>query len=166
MLVLGIDPGLAECGMAAVDVNVGVRPRVLVTGTATTKPAGTLHKRVASICEQVADFASGVALCGEYPGVTGAEAWTYQGARSTHQSAVQISRVIERLRCFSERWGVFFYEVNTMTCKSVVGSGRKKPTPALIARLCACPNGPPKNQHEADAVAVALAAARIHKARG
>jgi len=160
MLVLGIDPGLAEFGMALVDVNVGVRPFVSLTRTAKTRPGGPLHLRVRAICAQVATIPSvdWVDL-----GAVGVEAWNYQGERSTHQSAVQVSRVIERLRCLSERWAVPFYEVNTMTCKSVVGSGRKKPTPALIARLCACPKGPPKNQHEADAVAVALAAARIHR---
>lgn len=163
VIVLGVDPGLAACGWARVELVLGRKPLVLESGTWRTSPGPTLPARVARLAHLFGEVLTADDPTDRAPDAIGLEGWTYQGPeRSRHLSAVQVARVIQAVRekATQAAPGVPVYELPTYEAKRAMGR-RSKPTREDLALLV---DGPvPTTQHARDAVAVAIAAARRHR---
>lgn len=157
MIVLGIDPGLGVCGAALVVLYPGTRPDVRATWSWRTE--GALLDRLA----QLEKGLRGVLAVGgraELAELVVAEGWEYQGrARSSHASAAQIARLLERIRGVVLATGRGYAEVLPREAKAAVSAGRAKAQAPLLARVTT--GVAARSQHERDAVCAAVAGGRV-----
>lgn len=146
MIVLGIDPGLANTGWGVVET--GARPTVLAHGTITTSPRTELEVRLAEIhrtVESVLDrhAVAAVALEELYFGRNTSSAVAVGQARG-------VSLVLAGLR------GIPCHSYTPQHVKQAV-CGRGSADKAQVQRMVSALLGvTPETDHAADALAVAL----------
>lgn len=146
MIVLGIDPGLANTGWGVVEA--GVRPVVLAHGTITTSPRTDLELRLAEIHRTIESVLEGhpigaVALEDLYFGKNTSSAVAVGQARG-------VSLVLAGLR------GIPCHSYTPQHVKQAV-CGRGSAEKAQVQRMVGALLGvTPQTDHAADALAVAL----------
>jgi len=157
MIILGIDPGLAKTGCGVIRTT-GKGEIILTYGVITTKPGQSLATRLKMIYEGIRE------LCREYrPDVAAIESIFFAANVKT---AVAVAQARGVAILATEECGLQLAEYSPLQIKqSVVGYGRatKKQVQEMV-RILLKLEEPPKPDHAADALAVALThACKIEK---
>lgn len=149
MIVLGIDPGIANTGYGVV-VSSGSRLQVLEYGVIETAAATATEMRLAEIHADVGE------LIGRFEVEAVAVEDLYFGANVVSAMAVGQARGVVLLAAGQQRVAVNAYTPQQVKA-AVCGSGRadKAQVARMVARLLGM-SAPPKPDHAADALAVAL----------
>ena len=159
MIVLGIDPGLANLGWAVVEIH-GQSRRLIAGATLRSVSSLSDDVRVRSLLESVATFAKLHQV-----ELVGVEAHVWQGAaRSANPEAFRVSRVSGAVEGIAAGLGIPWERVTRAQGLAAVGARTEASANALVARLVALPAR--TSQHQRDAVMVALAAERVTRIRG
>jgi crossover junction endodeoxyribonuclease RuvC len=149
MIILGIDPGLANTGCGVIRAEKG-RVRILSCGVITTKPGTPLSKRLMMIFRDIRD------LCREYnPDVAAVESIFFAANVKT---AVAVAQARGVAILATEERGLELEEYSPLQIKqAIVGYGRatKKQVQEMVKVLLKLKEIP-KPDHAADALAVAL----------
>jgi crossover junction endodeoxyribonuclease RuvC len=143
MIVLGIDPGIANTGYGIVS-SVGAKLQALEFGVIETRPRAAPEVRLAEIHRDVGDL------------IARFEADLYFGANVVSAMAVGQARGVVLLAAGQQ--GVPVHAYTPQQVKSAVcGSGRadKQQVANMAARLLGLA-APPRPDHAADALAVAV----------
>lgn len=149
MIVLGIDPGLANTGFGVVQRRSG-RYAALDGGVVTTRPGVALERRLAQVFEEVEE------LIRRYEPDAVALEELYFGANARSAFAVGQARGVVMLA--AGRRGIACASYTPQQVKQAVcGSGRagKEQVARMVQALLAL-EAPPAPDHAADALAVAL----------
>ena len=150
MIVLGIDPGLANTGYGVVSLGRGGRLAALDGGVIETRPGLALEQRLAAI------FARVEALLGEHDPDAVALEDLYFGANASSAFAVGQARGVVMLA--AGRRSVQCASYTPQQVKGAVcGSGRAaKDQVTRMVQALLCLSEPPRPDHAADALAVAI----------
>jgi crossover junction endodeoxyribonuclease RuvC len=149
MIVLGIDPGMADTGYGVVE-GAGTRLRVLADGVVRTRPGVPLERRLAEIHAAVGEL-----LDCHRPQAMAVEE-LYFGANARTAFAVGQARGVILLAAGQR--GVRSWAYTPQQVKGAVcGQGRaaKDQVGRMVARLLGLPAAPAPD-HAADALAVAI----------
>lgn len=149
MIVLGIDPGLANTGYGVV-ARDGARLLALDGGVVATPAGLPLERRLARIAERVR------ALLREHDCEAVALEALYFGANAQSAFAVGHARGVAMLAAGEHGAACFSYTPQQVKA-AVCGSGRaaKDQVARMVQTLLALPS-PPKPDHASDALAVAV----------
>lgn len=149
MIVLGIDPGIANTGFGVV-ARTGTRFQALAFGVVETRPGATAEVRLAEIHADVSE------LIGRYEVAAVAVEDLYFGANVVSAMAVGQARGVVLLAAGQAGVPVRAYTPQQVK-GAVCGSGRadKRQVAGMVARLLGL-SSPPRPDHAADALAVAL----------
>jgi crossover junction endodeoxyribonuclease RuvC len=149
MIVLGIDPGLANTGFGVVS-GAGSRLEVLAFGVIETRPRAAAEARLAEIHTDVGQ------LIARYEVAAVAVEDLYFGANVVSAMAVGQARGVVLLAAGQSGVPVHAYTPQQVK-GAVCGSGRadKQQVARMVARLLGLAD-PPRPDHAADALAVAL----------
>lgn len=159
MIILGIDPGLANLGWAVVDI-CGQSRRLIAGGTLRSVSSLSDDVRVRSLLESVATFSRL-----HHVELIGVESHVWQGAaRSANPEAFRVSRVSGAIEGVAAGIGIPWERVTRAQGLAAAGARTEAAANALVARLVALPTR--TSQHQRDAVMVALAAERVTRIRG
>ena len=149
MIVLGIDPGIANTGYGAVQ-SAGGRVRALDFGVIETAAAAPPEARLASIHARLGELLESLG-----PGAVAVED-LYFGANVVSAMAVGQARGVVLLGAAQHGVPVVVYTPQQVKA-AVCGNGRAgKQQVARMAGLLLGMAGPPRPDHAADALAVAL----------
>ncbi|MDA8069648.1 MAG: crossover junction endodeoxyribonuclease RuvC [Actinomycetota bacterium] len=149
MIVLGIDPGLANTGYGAVE-STGGRVRALDFGVIETAASATPEARLSSIHARLCELLGGLEV-----DMLAVED-LYFGANVVSAMAVGQARGVVLLGAAQHGVPVLVYTPQQVKA-AVCGSGRAgKQQVARMAGLLLGLAGPPRPDHAADALAVAL----------
>jgi Holliday junction resolvasome RuvABC endonuclease subunit len=168
-LVLGIDPGIAACGIALIEHDVQQPWRLKHVQTVRTKAVALLNDRMrevyaamkALLREPVVRGTGGVVVaCEEQTGVQ-------EGKRrsgETSASATLVQQVVGMARAATFSAGLQFVEPTPAQVKAVLPGIPRTASKAQVQRAVRaivrdCPEV--MSEHESDAIAVALAGARM-----
>jgi len=158
--VMGVDPGYAACGMAAVGYGVPWG-YVFHTTERDGTPADRVRMVAAAFEKQLEGFMS---VCDEV--VVGVEAFTYQHTTKRGGFNAGVARhmvaLIERIRVICEMRDVPVYEITTVQAKAALGL-KGKVSKARVKRAASAFLGIEVTEHIADACAVAIATERKHR---
>ncbi|MCU0257601.1 MAG: crossover junction endodeoxyribonuclease RuvC [Solirubrobacteraceae bacterium] len=149
MVVLGIDPGLANCGFGVVTRRAG-RLAALDGGVLTTAAGLAPERRLAALADGVDEL-----LERHVPDAVALEA-LYFGQNVRTAFAVGQARGV--VLCAAGRRGIACHDYTPQQVKGAVcGSGRaaKEQVTRMVQALLALPE-PPTPDHAADALAVAV----------
>ena len=149
MIVLGIDPGIANTGYGIV-AGSGSRLQVLAYGVIETAAAAATERRLAEIHSDVTE------LIGRFEVEAVSVEDLYFGANVVSAMAVGQARGVVLLASGQQGIPVNAYTPQQVKA-AVCGSGRadKEQVSRMVARLLGM-SAPPKPDHAADALAVAL----------
>lgn len=149
MIVLGIDPGIANTGYGVVS-SAGARMQALEYGVIETRPAGAPEARLAEIHADVGE------LIERFDVEAVAVEDLYFGANVVSAMAVGQARGVVLLAAGQRGVPVRTYTPQQVKA-AVCGSGRadKQQVARMAARLLGL-SSPPRPDHAADALAVAL----------
>ncbi|MDE3132498.1 MAG: crossover junction endodeoxyribonuclease RuvC [Acidobacteriota bacterium] len=149
MIVLGIDPGIANTGYGVVSSG-GSRPQALGFGVIETRAAAPTAARLAEIHADVGE------LIGRFAIDAVAVEDLYFGANVVSAMAVGQARGVVLLAAGQQGVPVHAYTPQQVKA-AVCGSGRadKQQVARMVARLLGMA-APPRPDHAADALAVAL----------
>ncbi|MGI8632484.1 MAG: crossover junction endodeoxyribonuclease RuvC [Solirubrobacterales bacterium] len=149
VIVLGIDPGLANTGYGVVRRDGG-RMVALDGGCITTAPGGPLEQRLSAIHEQVAE------LIDTHQPVAVAVEDLFYGRNVNSAFAVGQARGVVMLAAAQRDRPCAGYTPQAIK-RAVCGSGRapKDQVQRMVGRLLSLPE-PPRPDHAADALAVAI----------
>jgi crossover junction endodeoxyribonuclease RuvC len=149
MIVLGIDPGLANTGYGVVERRCG-RLCALDGGVITTRPEAPMQIRLAAIHRRVSD------LLHEHLVTVISLEDVYFGKNVSSAFAVGQARGVVMLAAGQRRLDVMSYTPQQVK-HSVCGSGRadKDQVARMVQSLLALP-APPHPEHAADALAIAI----------
>lgn len=158
MIILGIDPGLANTGWGVIEV-VGQRSRALAYGCITTGAADPLAGRLRTIHDEVQD------VIGRYtPGECAVES-VFFGSNAKSAFATGQARGVALLATSDA--GIELAEYSPVQIKSVVvgsGTADKAQVTYMVRALLALDHDP-RPDHAADALAVALTHAHLRAHR-
>lgn len=156
-IILGVDPGLANLGIAVLDVSKQ-RPRVLFAKKYKTSPDDKIGKRVDSFWEplNLAIVTYGVQLVSMETQEKTAAVKSMQGKSSSKSMGVR--EVVGLVRGLKNAHFLPMVEPSPKRVKLAVGA-RGKGKAAVKRGVMACVDGLPKVfcEHVADAVAAAIA---------
>jgi crossover junction endodeoxyribonuclease RuvC len=159
MVVLGIDPGLANCGYGVVRRRSG-RIAALDGGVAVTRAAAAPERRLADLFTRIDDL-----LLRHEPDAVAMEALYFgQNVRS----AFAVGQARGAVLVAAGRRGIPCHDYTPQQVKGAVcGSGRadKAQVIRMVQALLALPE-PPSPDHAADALAVAICHANHAPLRG
>lgn len=161
MIVLGIDPGLADTGVAVVDVTNPRAPVVVATLTIRTEPETPLQERLTAIGGAFLH-----ALRIQCPGLVAVEGYGWQGPQRTqNRNASILPRIVGLIEGIASGEGVPTinlerHQILFWACGSTKAS---KQDVAWALRARKVTGG--RNDHERDAIAVALAGLAHHQMR-
>lgn len=147
MIVLGIDPGLANTGYGVVR-RAGSRMQVLAHGTLRTKAATPTEERLLALHEGLAEV-----IAAQAPDVACIEAFF---VHPVSKAAMGMAAARGALLVACARSGLAVAEYTPTAIKqSIAGNGRagKDQVRAMVARLTGVDTG---TDHEADAIAAAI----------
>jgi crossover junction endodeoxyribonuclease RuvC len=169
--ILAIDPGLAHLGLAVLDFTAQ-RPRLLRLETLDSTPAdGTDEERLDRIADRILDAIDthkpDAIAYENQSGVTAGKERDGSGRQSTSSSR-RLHEVAGIARCAARLFELPCYVLAPSSIKVAVlgtGGGRasKASVKAAVRAVCALPAR--CSTHAADAVATAIAAARVHRIR-
>lgn len=157
-MILGVDPGIRNCGWAVIEPP----NRVLRCGCWTTEPGVPLAERAARLVAEATRELGGVSLLS-------LEGWD---GRAGHRSAAASTtpRVIGELVATARALGVQAVELPTQLIKELAGldpAAEKRDVRRAV--IAACAGEPPpnmaKHQHAFDAILAAMAGARWRNER-
>lgn len=165
MIGIGYDPGFAASAVAVIDDSPPARPAILLAQTIRTTPEDDEEIRWRAVWSVLhmacADFR---------PQVVGVEdqrqAWIGAMKRGeTNANGLLPQQAVGLARGVALGWGARVVLVSPQAVKSAVlgqGRGEKAQIKEAIDRLCERRDGPSRklSEHAADAVAIAIAAAR------
>lgn len=149
MIVLGIDPGLANTGWAIV-ASEGSRQRAIAYGTLSTKASEPLALRLKAIYKEISE-----AIERFNPDVCAIED-VYFGVNARSALALGQARGIAIFAAINH--GLEIHEFAPAKIKqTVTGNGRasKEQITYMVSALLKLEN-PPKSEHASDALAIAL----------
>lgn len=168
IIVVGIDPGMAFLGLAVLEVTPQ-RSRVLRLETVASKPKdGTDEERLDAIADRILDavdtYEPHAIAYENQSGVTAGT--TRDGGRSTASSR-RVHEVTGIARCAARLFELPCYVLAPSSVKlAVLGRGGGRASKARVKDAVRTLFGVPRcSEHAADAVAVAVAAARQHHMR-
>lgn len=167
--VLGIDPGLRFLGLAVLQVTAN-RSRVLLHETLTSTPDdGSDEERLDVIANRILDAVDNYkpdAIAYEnQAGVTAGKERHGSGARSTSSSR-RVHEVAGIARCAARLFELPCYVLMPSSIKlAVLGRGGGNASKARVKEAVRTLFGLRCSEHAADAVATAVAAARLHYMR-
>lgn len=165
MIILGIDPGLAACGMALVRSNrdryVGGRKPPWEIGHSacltvrTAPPRRHLAERLKWIRDHaypLIGWATLLAVEDQSGAITGAQKRGHHNASNQH-----VQRVVGELAAMAHERGIPVVEPTPQQAKRVTGNARatKQQVKRFVQALPGCPSR--LSQHAADAVCIAIA---------
>ncbi|MDZ4177984.1 MAG: crossover junction endodeoxyribonuclease RuvC [Coriobacteriia bacterium] len=158
MVILGIDPGLANTGWGVIE-SIGSRHRCLAYGCITTTPSESLPARLASV------YAELQRVVARYEPVECAIESVYFGSNAKSAFATGQARGVAIL-ALAER-GLTLGEYSPVQIKSaVVGAGSAdKSQVAYMMRVLLGLAEEPAPDHAADALAVAVCHSHLRAAR-
>jgi crossover junction endodeoxyribonuclease RuvC len=169
--VMGIDPGLAFLGLAVLEASPTARPRVLLLETVASTPKdGTDEERLDAIANRILDaidkYTPAAIAYENQSGVTAGKERGGSGARSTSSSR-RVHEVTGIARCAARLFELPCYVLAPSSVKlAVLGRGGGNASKARVKDAVRMLYGVPRcSEHAADAVAVAVAAARLHYMR-
>ncbi len=150
MIILGLDPGLANTGWGVIESNGG-RLRYIAHGAIVTKPSTSIGERLNHIYEEV------LKVIENYRPSHGAIENLYFAKNES--SAIPVAQARGILLLLLQRHGVVAGELTPIQIKqAVTGNGRsdKKEVQQLVKILLGL-NTIPTPDHSADALAAAIA---------
>jgi crossover junction endodeoxyribonuclease RuvC len=149
VVILGLDPGIAETGYAVVQAN-GQSLRALACGVVRTRPSEPPAERLARIHAGVAEL-----IAAHAPAAAAVEE-LYVGPNPRGILAVGQARGAALSACGAAGLEVREYAVATIK-SAVCGYGRaeKGQVARMVRAILALPTDP-RNEHEADALAAAV----------
>jgi crossover junction endodeoxyribonuclease RuvC len=149
VVILGLDPGIAETGYAVVEAR-GQSLRALVCGVVRTRPSDAAAARLARIHAGVAEL-----IAAHEPTAAAVEE-LYVGPNPRAILAVGQARGAALSACGAAGLEVCEYAVSTIKT-AVCGYGRaeKGQVARMVRAILALP-ADPRNEHEADALAAAV----------
>jgi Holliday junction resolvasome RuvABC endonuclease subunit len=169
-IVIGIDPGLASLGLALIERGVREPWRLLFSQTVRTSPGLDLHSRMregyaALQALPVEPFRGAkphevIVACEDQAGVLEGK----RRAGETNASAMLVQQVVGMARVKAFGLGVKFVEVTPAQAKAVLSGIPRTASKAQVQRAVrAVVRDCPKvmSEHASDAIAVALAGARM-----
>lgn len=158
MRILGIDPGLADCGWALVSTSAR-KPHCLASGTWQTEPAPDWRARVRGIVRLCAGIMRDIDLvC--------VEAYTFQGERSFSANAMRLPYLIGQLTGMAELRKIPCVEVTTQQAKVAVGLRPRSDKADVKRAIRVLLDGEwPTTTHARDAVAAAIAGERVYRSQ-
>lgn len=159
MIILGIDPGLANTGWGVVE-HVGSRFRCIAYGCITTSPGEPLPKRLSAIHEQLQ------AVIARYAPQASAVESVYFGTNAKTAFATGQARGVAVLATADAGLALGEYGPGEIKM-AVVGSGSAdKGQVQYMVRTILGLDGDPEPDHAADALAAAICHAHSRVARG
>ncbi len=159
MIILGIDPGLANTGWGVVE-HVGSRFRCIAYGCITTSPGEPLPKRLSAIHEQLR------AVIARYAPQASAVESVYFGTNAKTAFATGQARGVAVLATADAGLALGEYGPGEIKM-AVVGSGSAdKGQVQYMVRTILGLDGDPEPDHAADALAAAICHAHSRIARG
>ena len=153
LTILGLDPGLRNLGWGIVRAEAN-RLAYVASGTVATKSGEALAERLKSLHEQL----TGIILA-QGPGAAAVEE-TFVNADMRAALRLAQARAIALLAPAQAGIEVAEYAPNLIK-KSVVGSGHASKEQIRVMVCHLLPGCAPKSDHEADALAVAIAHAHL-----
>lgn len=156
--VLGIDPGLASCGLGLVDI-VGTKRRLIASDTVHTSPSTPLEERLDEIGRRALRLIEGADLVGlEEQG----DAWYGNEERGgTNAAARKVQEVLGLLRGLALALGKPRQVIRSQTIRAILGvtKGGKGAVAAMVRHLVeGVPAAGKISQHAIDAIAHAIVA--------
>lgn len=149
VIILGIDPGLANTGWGVVEV-AGSRLRCVAYGCVTTKAAEPLPERLARVHDEIG------AVIARYSPAECALESVYFGTNAKSAFATGQARGAAIMAMCGRGLALGEYSP-VQVKKAVVGAGRaEKDQVAYMVRVLLSLPEPPKPDHAADALAVAI----------
>ena len=149
VIVLGIDPGLANTGFGVVQRR-GARLVALDGGCVTTKPSTAPARRLAEVHEALAEL-----IATHRPDAVALES-LYFGQNASSAFAVGQARGVVMLAAGQR--GIDCHDYTPQQIKGAVcgsGAARKEQVQTMVQALLSLPE-PPRPDHAADALAVAI----------
>lgn len=149
---LGIDPGLASCGLAIVTAGPNTRPVLLVAETFHTKPES--EDRLERVASWLAGWITGYTFRGAHVGVENVEVRRQEGRKIDPNGMLMTARVVGVVV------GLCVGRQPALVCRASdwrrsIGAGHG--TPAEVRRAVELHVGPVKGSvHACDAVGIAL----------
>jgi crossover junction endodeoxyribonuclease RuvC len=168
--VIGIDPGMAFLGLAVLEVKLQSRRLLRLETFASTPKDGTDEERLDRIADRILDaidtFKPDAIAYENQSGVTAGKEQDGEGARSTASSR-RVHEVTGIARCAARLFELPCYVLAPSSVKlAVLGRGGGRASKARVKDAVRTCFGVPRcSEHAADAVAVAVAAARQHHMR-
>jgi Holliday junction resolvasome RuvABC endonuclease subunit len=170
-LSIGIDPGLAACGVAIIYHHDGQQPwRLIWLETMRTRSSDRPNERMACIHWKLRAIPRSVfqgigidelvVACEDQTGVQEGKRRTGQ----TNASGMLVQQVVGLVRAFAFNEGFSFYEPTPVQVKAVLAGIPRTASKAQVQRAVrALVRDCPKvmSEHASDAIAVALAGARM-----
>ena len=169
-VAVGIDPGLAACGLAIIVRDAQQSCALVHSQTVRTPATLDLHSRMHEIWHAMATLpmevfrgiapSEAILACEDQSGVL-------EGKRrsgDTNASAALVQQVVGMVRVRAFSLGVKFVEVTPVQAKAVLAGIPRTASKAQVQRAVrAIVRGCPKvmDEHASDAIAVALAGARM-----
>jgi crossover junction endodeoxyribonuclease RuvC len=169
VIVLGIDPGMAFLGLAVLEVTAQ-RSRILRHETLSSKPKdGSDEERLDAIADRILDavdtYEPHAIAYENQAGVTAGKERAGSGARSTSSSR-RVHEVTGIARCAARLFELPCYVLAPSSVKlAVLGRGGGNASKARVKEAVRTLYGLRCSEHAADAVATAVAAARLHHTR-
>ena len=149
MVILGLDPGIAETGYAVIHAR-GQTLRAHACGVLRTRPGASAASRLGRIHDGVAGL-----IAEHAPGAAAVEE-LYVGPNPRGILALGQARGAALAACGSAAVDVREYAVSTIKV-AVCGYGRaEKRQVARMVRMILALDHEPRNEHEADALAAAI----------
>lgn len=149
MIILGIDPGLANTGWAVIKTN-GYEARALAYGCVTTKASDPLTSRLSKIYNEIERVFK------EFKPVECAVEGVFFGVNPKSALSLGQARGIALFAAVNNGVKVFEYSA-TQVKSNIVGEGRaEKEQVAFMVQALLKLDHTPKNEHSSDALAIAL----------
>jgi len=157
MLIVGVDPGIASCGVALLDSDTR---RVRIAKTIRSAPSADTRSRVREVADAVSAVIANGAVALTWEAQDFAIVGQHKAGRTTHRST-QVLRIVGTLDAIALALGLLCCEVSPRTIKrAVTGSSTasKEQVKTAVSRIfTGCPAR--MSEHAADAVACAWAGA-------
>ncbi|MFZ1990650.1 MAG: crossover junction endodeoxyribonuclease RuvC [Alphaproteobacteria bacterium] len=153
LTILGLDPGLKNLGWGVVRSEAN-RLTYIASGTVATKASDVLAERLKSLHEQLTEI-----IAAQGPGAAAVEE-TFVNADMRAALKLAQARAIALLVPAQAGLPVSEYAPNLIK-KSVVGSGHASKEQIRVMVCHLLPGCSPASEHEADALAVAIAHAHL-----
>lgn len=162
---LGIDQGIANCGYSLVSIDENDEIKVLCSGTIKTYAKYTEGRRLQIIVEKLSEVIEGQSV-----DIIGVERLFFNpvmkvGKRNKSASMMQTNMVSGAIHLFSEIKNIKIKEFVPGTVKKLItgsGKGTKEDIDRCVKEALGT-GFKPKSEHESDATAIAITAAKYAK---